>query len=474
MRIKGSYTSLYPLFQVQDILKAVEDPNSSKSSDKSDTMDSSSDSSFTASPKNISSTSSLLLSSPKSHVAGSSPNLLKTTPAKELHVTMLRGKLMGSHGTVQMIPLPKSSSITLLPRQQMSPMRLSNVQLSPVKLPSGSNIELSHNSSIPPSLVSLAKITRPVKPKGNITLTKERLGGMWPGKVLSPILPKYVRVEIKDGKIVTQESPMGSKTSPTIVSSNSLAMATKALHPVSLATTSVPSVPQVPIVSVPQVSVTSVSQAPVSSLPQFPESSETIGTNMETSASTNSGPFSTSSLNTTALVSSSSRRLLPKNVVTTPPPIPSTPASNSFLSTKVPKKQIPHRPSATASYVKDSKVPAVYEEMVKPAKLRHLYKCMARYCSYSTDSESEYSLHYNEHESKHGLTGTKEKKRKKSTSPLKLSEWQQCIYCFSIHLSLEKMLEHIKMEHGCCVYQCAYCFYRAVSKSYVVLHQVRT
>jgi hypothetical protein len=139
----------------------------------------------------------------------------------------------------------------------------------------------------------------------------------------------------------------------------------------------------------------------------------------------------------------------------------------------VSKNKLPHKSAMAPSYAKASKVPTVYQEMIKPLKLRHLYKCMARLCSYTTDNVENYTKHYNEHENQLGQRSASEKKKGRPPA-VKMSDWQQCAYCCVMHISLSDLLEHIQTEHGHCLYQCAYCFYRAVSKSYIVLHQVNT
>jgi hypothetical protein len=56
--------------------------------------------------------------------------------------------------------------------------------------------------------------------------------------------------------------------------------------------------------------------------------------------------------------------------------------------------------------------------------------------------------------------------------------WRQCVYCSTGVKSTEftngeALVAHLKNNHGNCVYQCAYCFYRSASKSNVLLHEVR-
>ncbi|KAJ9587632.1 hypothetical protein L9F63_018926 [Diploptera punctata] len=448
---------------VHDILSAVEED---KSPEKSESMETSSDSTLTTSRKSIftmfpsSSSASTKSVDTIVPIMSSSPKSYLKSMYRDPQLMVTR-KVMRPHTSLQMIPvtpLSKASSITLLPGQQLSPVKLS--QLSPVKLHNLKNIDLGHKSNIPHSLVGLSKITRPGSSSGgNVVLNKDRVGGgLWKGQVVPPILPKtttFVRVEIKDNKVTTKQvqlgnNPPSSLLLPTNTTLNNLPMATKALQPIPIAKESVSSIMQIqnPSAST-DTQVEKVSTPPNISIP--------------TTLSSSSVPSPTPAL---APISPTRGSISKKKTVA---PVQSTPAS--ILPKPVLKNKIPHKPAVAPSYAKASKLPAVYQEMIKPGKLRHLYKCMARYCSYSTDNEADYSLHYDEHEQLYGLNGTMEKRKKKTATTLKLSEWQQCAYCCAMHTSLSDLLEHIRMEHGYCLYQCAYCFYRAISKSYVVLHQ---
>jgi hypothetical protein len=449
--------------QVDDIFKAVEDPqNACKSLEKSDAGDGSD---VTTSPTSVYSmpdsscavsvTAAIAAPVIESSLpfvttsAGSSTGVLRTsspdlqllTSSSPLPVSVLRGKGPRPQGKMHMIPispLSKSSTITILPSlQQLSPMNRNNVQLSPVKLASfKSDLAPKPNVStnIPHSLVCLAQITRPTNSK--VTVAKERLstgviggGGVWCSQVLPNILPKatFVRVEIKDNQATTK-SPM--------------MLTTKSQAPVMVNMKTVPSLTVA-------TKTTSVAKAPISST--------SVKNRLE------------------CLVPHP--KILKKARPTSgfaPPPVPITPASNTVLETMVLKSKLPHKSAMAPSYAKASKLPLMYQEMLKPVKLRHLYKCMARVCSYTTDSVENYIKHYNEHEKQLGQQPPSEKKRGRPPV-LKMSDWQRCAYCYVMcNTSVSDLVEHIQTDHGHCLYQCAYCFYRAIAKSYIVLHQVCT
>ena len=449
-------------WQVNEILKAVEDPqNTSKLPEKSDSGDCSNvvTSSPTSSFCTVSSAAVVARSIIESSMpfmtttADSSTNVLQTSspdvqllsPASSsssaLPISLLRGKAPLPPGTMHMIPmtqLPKSSTITILPSlQPIAPVKLSNVQLSPVKLANFKSPDITTKPSvatnIPHSLVGLAQITRPTNSK--LTVAKERLstgvvgGGVWCNQVLPNILPKgtFVRVEIKDNQITTKTPVVLTTKSQAPVMVN-----VKAAPSLTVATKTTTSVPKVPISSVSAIKGLEV-KVPATKAPQ---------------------------------------KGRPSSAVLPPPPVPITPASNTVLTTVISKNKLPHKTAVAPSYAKASKVPSAYKEMIKPAKLRHLYKCMGRLCCYTTDSVESFTKHYNEHEIQLQQQFMAEK-RKGRPPASKISDWQQCAYCCAMQTSLEGVLCHIQTEHAHCLFQCAYCFYRAVTKSYVILHQVK-
>lgn len=101
----------------------------------------------------------------------------------------------------------------------------------------------------------------------------------------------------------------------------------------------------------------------------------------------------------------------------------------------------------------------VYNAMLKPIKLTHLYKCMGRDCYFTTDVVEQYHQHYHQHVSK----------TEKNTPPP--FDYQKCAYCYMVLKDWNQMKSHIEDKHAHCRYQCSYCFYRAITLSYVQIHQ---
>ncbi|XP_067204646.1 uncharacterized protein [Linepithema humile] len=131
-----------------------------------------------------------------------------------------------------------------------------------------------------------------------------------------------------------------------------------------------------------------------------------------------------------------------------------TRGSSSIFSTKSKDVAIP------TAVVKLKSVIA-YASMLTDEKLACFYKCMGRDCDFASDSLAVYSEHYNFHE--------KETKKLKTVPPY---DFQKCAYCCISMKSWTYMEAHLWERHSHCRYQCAYCFYRAVAKSYVQQHQV--
>lgn len=104
-----------------------------------------------------------------------------------------------------------------------------------------------------------------------------------------------------------------------------------------------------------------------------------------------------------------------------------------------------------------------YNEMLKPEKLRHIYKCMGRDCAYTTD----YAEHFQRHFERHSITCDI------SSNSLVPYDFKKCAYCYSALGNWQQMELHYEEKHAFCKFQCSYCFYRAISQSYVELHQVR-
>ncbi|KAG8226918.1 hypothetical protein J437_LFUL005675, partial [Ladona fulva] len=110
-------------------------------------------------------------------------------------------------------------------------------------------------------------------------------------------------------------------------------------------------------------------------------------------------------------------------------------------------------------YAKASKTPAVFNQVLNnQMKLCHLFKCMGRQCSFTTDEPVIFLSHY---------LGEVEKQERKF-------DWQQCCYCAEMFSSGSAFVKHVQSEHGECIFQCPYCFYRAAAVSYVILHQNST
>lgn len=123
--------------------------------------------------------------------------------------------------------------------------------------------------------------------------------------------------------------------------------------------------------------------------------------------------------------------------------------------------------------VKDIKI---YKEMLTKKKLCHLFKCMAVECSFTCNNENIFTQHIGLHEAQRRMKNHKTWKNICIDSNYKLRRvfnWQQCAYCCEVLTNTSVALsKHITLEHGHCIYQCAFCFYRAVSQSYVEIHQV--
>ncbi|XP_067015656.2 uncharacterized protein [Anabrus simplex] len=140
------------------------------------------------------------------------------------------------------------------------------------------------------------------------------------------------------------------------------------------------------------------------------------------------------------------------------------------------KKKFGSKTFRAFEYTKAAKLLRVYQLMLNPEKLRHLYKCMARHCSFTTDLASVFEQHCQKHVELHlrldaykkqsAVERNKTRQRKSSAAYR-----QQCAYCCSIHDNPAALLAHTQKAHGHCRFQCAYCFFRAMTQSYVVLHQ---
>lgn len=104
------------------------------------------------------------------------------------------------------------------------------------------------------------------------------------------------------------------------------------------------------------------------------------------------------------------------------------------------------------------KDPKIHSKILEPIKLCHLYKCMVKDCTFTTDASVAFLWHLrgNFHQIKMSLK----------------TEWGLCPYCTArITVSPKELEEHVLQEHGGCTFQCAYCFYRAASQSLLEQHQ---
>lgn len=119
--------------------------------------------------------------------------------------------------------------------------------------------------------------------------------------------------------------------------------------------------------------------------------------------------------------------------------------------------------------LKNLKDAQIYKEMLKKEKLCQLFKCMAVECSFTCNSDTIFAQHIGLHEAQARIRG----KKQLNNRCQKLHNWQQCAYCCEVLIHTGSCLsQHILVQHGHCLYQCAYCFYRAICRKYVELHQV--
>ncbi|XP_015113082.1 uncharacterized protein LOC107038481 isoform X2 [Diachasma alloeum] len=126
-----------------------------------------------------------------------------------------------------------------------------------------------------------------------------------------------------------------------------------------------------------------------------------------------------------------------------------------------PKESTPTMPSPK------EKTFDAFTTMLQSIKLRHLYKCMDKTCTYSTDSADMFGQHYNSHVQKQLAAKPDSGKVVKT-----VHGYQKCAYCHENTMGTwEELLAHYKKKHTFCAYQCGYCFYRAFTQSYVDLHQ---
>ncbi|XP_075218375.1 uncharacterized protein LOC142323088 [Lycorma delicatula] len=103
----------------------------------------------------------------------------------------------------------------------------------------------------------------------------------------------------------------------------------------------------------------------------------------------------------------------------------------------------------------------IYNLMLAPRKLRHLFKCMDAVCSFTCDTFKKFEVH---------LLGHMNAATRKNTNKV-LGDWRMCVYCTDTFNTPHDLCQHITEEHSQSLFQCAYCFYRAYCTSNVILHQ---
>ncbi|XP_063239436.1 uncharacterized protein LOC134540552 isoform X1 [Bacillus rossius redtenbacheri] len=125
------------------------------------------------------------------------------------------------------------------------------------------------------------------------------------------------------------------------------------------------------------------------------------------------------------------------------------------------KDAAPAQKTTTAQRsVKSSKSPDAYRAMLEPARLQRLFKCMHPTCEFATGAEARFVAHARVHERALG-----------PAARARLQDWNRCAYCCEACATAGELVAHVVREHGYCLYQCAYCFFRAMSPTYVLLHQ---
>lgn len=100
-------------------------------------------------------------------------------------------------------------------------------------------------------------------------------------------------------------------------------------------------------------------------------------------------------------------------------------------------------------------------KMLSKRCLYALYKCMDINCSFFTSFAENMITHLQNHDSRSAS---------KMDNPSEESAWLECAYCDLISDSSLSLVQHIRDEHSCSLYQCSYCFYRSCTASNVVFH----
>ena len=99
------------------------------------------------------------------------------------------------------------------------------------------------------------------------------------------------------------------------------------------------------------------------------------------------------------------------------------------------------------------KTSAALEQLLLPASLRHLFKCLlSSECSFTSDSAQEFLQHCQLH---HPGCGP-----------------PQCAYCGGRVRDVQRLVTHTLRRHSQAVLQCCHCFHRAAQESELLVHQL--
>lgn len=136
------------------------------------------------------------------------------------------------------------------------------------------------------------------------------------------------------------------------------------------------------------------------------------------------------------------------------------PNQQSFLMVAAPKQEAkpayirPKPPSDLPQDLKLLKSPQALKELFE--KILHLFKCMGYKCSYATTSADQFCEHFSSHQAE-------------STQEI---GFKKCACCYEVFEDGRSLADHILNSHSYCSFLCGYCFYRALDKRYMTIHQV--
>ena len=99
----------------------------------------------------------------------------------------------------------------------------------------------------------------------------------------------------------------------------------------------------------------------------------------------------------------------------------------------------------------DYKTPEAYSQMLEPAKLRELFKCMEPSCSFTTSSAAEFGDHLDQSHGPDCLL--------------------RCPYCLGRVRTGQKLINHIIKHHGAASFQCIHSFFRAQDPVQLMVYQ---